>query len=643
MALDASGYIIKPMDFSALERMAERKDRNQQRAAQLAEQQQGKKNASANFLRQQLDPKDYLTGTAADPMIGQGLTDLLSQGSTMAANGVDNPTITMALASGIGKIINYSNRAKGVRKNVEDQITKLKDSGEVGFDLAKLQDMALNNAFYDVDEKGKKVLNVDKADPAKNWVQDVIDRTPEDVTTSEALDEFAKKSPMQSLDDEVRTYDKFGNMNREKMRLIGQNWLTPERDATGRPTSLVPKYDLATEEGKPVMEDYTDDKGNPMQRQVRLLKEDVFDQMMSSKKSTNAFMRGQINKAVKENERITGNKIDPDSPNAKRLAQQVAWKELDRRKNQSIQSISEVDRPSGAQASMNVQGTPQYRANVEANAAAAKEGRNSVPSQDEQDKANKTNIFQAFGGIAGNNPDYNSGPRTQIKGRNVIDVTGSLPGGGIKKGPGQDDTYKKIYWDPGNREFHFDMETKDKNGAKKREIVTKTEAEMGPFLMSIAEANGIRANEVREWLDKIGYKNGKFTKIESNNLAEELKALPDTKEKDAIERVRTKGGVDFMNNKFKGKSIGDQEIVGFEGDYGINGNNYRVKLKGPDGKVTTKKLKTKADVARFLEGEEQKAAPATAPPATGPYGQDVNRNGKLYTWDKTKGKYVIKQ
>lgn len=636
MAINVKDYIIGPQEFEGLDRMGARAEKRKLQEMEFAQQREAKKAATANFLRQYLDPKDYLSGTAYDPVAVEGLNKLMEEGSALAAQGVDNTGLLMALSKGVNKIATYSAKAKAVQKNIDDQIARIKETGAEGLDLAALKSEAQKNAFFDVDEKGGQKFNIDKADPSTNWVGQVLEKTPELVSNAEGLDAYVKKAQQFTDMADVTTYTPQGTRNRQKTKFTGPAWTMPDVDAMGTVTGMVPRYDLAFDGDAPVMDILKDESGNEIgTEQVRLLQEPYFDQMMKSSMGNNAFFRGQINRAIKDYETNRGEKISIDSPEAKRLARAVAYKELAKRQGKGMEYVQEKGKPSTYEQAYNVKSSDPWARMLYRNAAAVKEGRESVQTDEDRDKAAKKNVIQAFGEIVGGNPDYLNGPRATIKGRNVIDVTGMMPGGGIKKGRGMDETFKGTYYDPITSEFHFEVDVPGTFG-KKREVVTKSEAEWGPFMYDIAEANGINRSQVRDFFDQIGYKGGKFTKRGGEGVARELAALPDPVKEKALQSFEKEGSTRSLNKAFKGKKIGDQEVMDIDTKFWGKGK-YEMELKGPDGKTQTKTFNNKEELTNFLkQGSKSAAAPKQQNTAHPP----KRYKGVVYEWDDKINNYA---
>ncbi len=392
--LDLSNWVNPEQTFEGLYKAGDTAQRNQQHKEQLALQQEAKKNASATFLTNVLDKKDYLSGTALDPTINEGLTAVMQQGMALAAKGMDNASLYQALAPAINKISTYSTNAKLVNQNIKDSLGKLK--AYPGYNQEALEEAAKNAAFFDTDPAtGKRTLkDPSKIDPNGNWIGQAIEANPDKVTTSAGLDTFADKSPLNKTLSDVTQYNPTGGMSKSKVHLIGQDYLVPDVDAQGVTTGLVPKYDVAHDGGQPLMHTFTDAKGAKTEAPVRVLDEGVFDNMLQRDPSIADHIKGLVKAHIGEYKDENGQPLDMGSPKAKLVARALAYDELNRRKKSSIEQAQIENKPSAAQVHVNLYGDRQTD---EFNKAKGKrEGDQSVLGTEEQRAENR-----AVGGATG--------------------------------------------------------------------------------------------------------------------------------------------------------------------------------------------------------------------------------------------------
>lgn len=540
MPLDLRGFTQEPNQWAGLYHAADQLEKRKLRQDQLDLQKQSKRAAAGTFLNNYLDPKDLMTGTAYDPMIVQGLQAAQQQGAQLAAAGADAPTLMMALGPMVNKLTQYSTNAKTINKQVDDQIKLMRESGLNGYDYGKLKDIAMKKAFYKDGPKGQEMIDPGEVDANTNYIQKAIEDHPEQVTTAAGLDLFAKNSPMNKLLDKQTNYDKYGNMSESKVHLIGQNWLQPEYDTKNKEhiTGLVPKHDIATEQGQPLIHEYKDESGNVKQDQVRLLKEDVYDDMMKRRPDIADYMRGIVNDHIKEYKDKEGKPISINDPRAKLIGRAIAYKELDARKTQGIEDAEIYNKPSAAQATLNVQSTDKYLQNVEDKAAAAKRGRNSELSPAEQAKLAKRNVAQVFGDVFTGKEDLTQNEKPTLNGNlittdgkkkpinnyKVVDITSSMPGGSLKAGAGAGYKYGRVYFHPEDKTVVIEKKT-GPVGNQNTEFIEYPEDKFARLINNVAEPNKLNKTSVPKALEDIGYKGGKFggkSEAPPNPLAKEL-------------------------------------------------------------------------------------------------------------------------
>lgn len=504
MAIDTRGLVNQYPEWAGLYKMADNLEERNLKQQALSAQQAGKRGAAGTFLQNYLDPKDYLSGTAFDPMILQGLQEAMQKGSQLAIAGADSPTLMMALGPMVNRLTKYSSNAKNINKQIDETIANMKADKQEGYDWAALQKTAREMAFYKPGLLGQMELDPDKADPSVNWVAKALEESPEKVTTAEAFDLYAKNAQMTKNLVDVTDADRFNNTFRSKVQTVAQNYLRPEIDKkTGKISGFVPHYQNALEGDQDMLHTFMDESGNPVKTPIRLLDKGIFESLRPGQIN---YLRGKVKASLQEHEKRTGEKISMDSPKAKLLARAFAYDELNMptRKATNIEFVQKENQ-SPQQTTLNVHMTPEYLASERAIAAQRKQGRMDVTGGD-------LNAVQSIGAIFNGEADYISGDLINKHNKKVIDVTSRMPGGGLKTGRGEDFDYKGIYFDPFNRTLILEKETKDKIGQKIITPETITESQIGPFLAKIAEANGVNYTQVRKLLDEMGYSAGKFRK-----------------------------------------------------------------------------------------------------------------------------------
>lgn len=517
--------------------MADTLERRKARQDQLTAQSQSKRGAAGTFLQNYLDPKDYLSGTAYDPMILEGLQDAMQQGAKLAAAGADSPTLMMALGPMVNRLTTYSTNAKNINKQVDDSIKGMQADKQEGYNWQALKQEALQKAFFKTDEKGQHVLDPDNANPSIDWIGKAIEDSPEKVTTPEAFDFYAKNSQVNKSLHDITEMDSHGNPSRSKVHLTAQNYLSPEYDKkTGKVNDFVPIHDLATEKGDPLYHTFTDAKGNETKAQVRLLDEKLFDSLRPGQIN---YVRGLVKQHINEYQNSTGEKISMDSPKAKLIARALAYDELNKptRKSTNIEYVQQ-EKLSPQQINLNVGGTDQYLQNLQAQTAARTAGRLSVSDQ------YKINAVQAIGKIVHNDSEFLQGPTVDRDGRKLVDVSSVFPGGGLSPGKGANFKYKGVFYDPDKREFVVDKSNKDQFGLEQTWTETVPQKDLGKFIYKIASSNGVPYSKVKKLLDEIGFRDGK------------IQGVPDEETiKDFEKRKKEKSYGDILAHPF-GKPFG---------------------------------------------------------------------------------------
>jgi hypothetical protein len=502
MPIDVSGFVQQPQQWAGLYHAADTLEKNKLRADQLAISQQAKRNAAGTFLEKYLDPKDFLSGTAYDPMILHGLQTAMQHGAALAAAGADSPSLMMALGPMVNKLTTYSTNAKNINKQIDDQIAKMKESNEIGYDYAKLKDEALRHAFYKTDPKtGLSNLDPDAADPTVNYVQRAIERNPENVTTSRGFDEFAQKAKMKTLADDTREMDKFGNEIRNKYNLKFQEYMQPVRDPkTGKVTGFEPVHDVATEAGQPLFHTTTDANGNQRREPVKLLDEHQFDTLPSGLINN---IKGQVKQHLNEYESQTGEKIPMGSLKAKNIARAIAYQELNSG-NRNYGSIEHAgaEKLSPQQIQLNVGSSQPWLNMLTAQSQARAQGTQNV-------KGKNYDVANVLGKVLSNDQEILNNTGVQRDGKQVYDITGLFPGGGLKAGRGVDFKYKGIYYDPGTKALELEKESKDEYGLPTTSTENVPYDKIPQFMYRVGPANGIPEAKIKDLLEKMGFKDGK--------------------------------------------------------------------------------------------------------------------------------------
>lgn len=632
MALDISaGQFVLPRGPDASENsvrvaqaLSQQKMLREHRDQMLQQQKEQKRNAAGTFLGSYLDPKHYLTGTQYDPVINQKLQAIMQKGSSLAADGADIPSLLQALGPDLQEVNQYSSKAQQVNKQADDMIAKMKENGYKGYDYATLKDEALKAAFHDKDPKTGADIGLKdahKVDTDTNWIMKTIQDNPGAVTNAGDFDAFAKESPMQKTLTDQSFYDKRGGMTKQKVHLIGQNYLVPELDKNGAITDLVPQYDHANDGGEELQHTFTDVNGKQTKAPIRLLDESRFDSMMSQRKGAADYIRGQVMQHIKEYNDSSGESIDLNSPKAKLVARAIAYDELNKRKAASIENAGIYDKPSAADVNLNVYGSKQEQARERAFGSA--QGKAEAGDAGYL-PAGKTNTVDALHHIAMNDPDYLHGEVSEQNGRSVMDVSNMLPKAKLKYGPATSDAYKSVFYDP--KDHTFLLEKKD--GKFEPEVGLK---ELPDLLYKVAQPNGVPGGSTyaKKSLQKFGLANGGYKSAgEAPDLTRSLleqKAANAKQGLDDFEAAGEKG----LPKTLKGLHTPDGQIVGIDTRGSVRqfggASKYVLTLKGKDGKTVDKYFKDRASLEDYMKQStiKENSAPGPAPDKPSPPIQNV--------------------
>jgi hypothetical protein len=522
MALDLRGFVGEQNQWAGLYHGADQLEKRKLRADQLAMQQQARRSSTSKFLESYLDPKELLTGTTYDPMILKGLQSAMQQGSQLINAGADESMLMMALGPMVNKLSTYSANAKNVNRQIDERIKGMRDSGLTGYNYANLRDEALRNAFYTKGADGQLQLNPDGIDLSQDYVQKAIHDNPLAVTTEDVFDEFSKKSDKFETLADVTTYTPTGGKTKSRAQLIAADYMVPEVDSHGVTTGFVPKHQIATDQGNPLVHAFQQD-GKTVNAPIRLLDEEFYNKGM--KPAMQDRIRGMVQQRLQEYTQRTGKQVDIDSPQAKDLGRAFAYDMLNvaSRKGGSIRHVENKNQPSPAMVNLRIQQMPEYRQNTYNKAADARAGRLSVPDPNDPDQY-KRNVGEAIGDIftgkedlSGITPDTINGSLFDLDGTSkkvenykAIDVTSSMPGGGLRSGGGAKFDYKRVFFNPDTRSLVVEQEEPTKSGKKSYKFLEIPESKVGQFINRVAEANNIDKRGVRALLDKIGYKGNKF-------------------------------------------------------------------------------------------------------------------------------------
>lgn len=608
MALSAGEFVLPSFGgdpSQGLSNLTNRLYMRQMGQQRLALQQEAKRQQSGQFLERFLDPKQYLSGTAYDPMIVSSINEALQKGAQMAEQGADIPTMLMGLGQYTSRINDYSNKAKLINKQVDDAIAKIRETSPKGFDFAAVKDLALKKAFHKIDPKTGQDTglqeDISKVDPNQNYALQTIADHPDLVTNDDAIDDFAKQSErVKTLVDKQR-YTGTGTLNREKLVMSGQNWLEPDYDEkTGKIKELVPRYEHATDGGAPILHTFTDAKGNETEAPVRLLDQQVFDDF-ANRKGIGDRLRGEVMKHLKEYHSPDGQELTLDSPQAHLVARAIAYDMLKNRRGGGVEDTGIQNKPSAQEIGIRLFGDREQRAydtrygRGEAEYDLDQAGM--LPKKNKKGNP-KENTVDAINEIATHNPEYLQGEPEEYDGKAVIDVLNQLPKAQLRYGPTKVQSYKHAYYDP--EAGTFTLIKNDKKAAP--EVIQRKD--MPRFLHSIATANGVENRYVDKSLGNYGFNKGDYSnRAEAPDLgaalSEHRATLVDNALSAPTETQRSAALKDAGLKIPEGTVIGLSEKGGFKQLFGVA--PYYIKYQKPNGETDEKHFNSKSEMEQYLK------------------------------------------
>jgi hypothetical protein len=609
MPLNASDFVLpgyggNPAD--AMNVLSQRLWMHNMQTQRLQLAQEQKREEAGNFLRQYLNPKEYLSGGLMDPVVNAQLQRTMQHGAQMASQGADIPTILQGIAPDVQDLSNYSNKAQIIKQQLDNGVKQMKEAGIKGVDYEAAYNRAQRLAFHDVDPKSgaETIKDPSNVDVGTDYLHKAIQDYPEETTNGAGVEAYAKTLPSQKMVRDIKQADAYGNTVANRVSTTAPQGYVPDVDpATGRTIGMVPPHDVATEQGQPLMHTFVGGDGKMTQAPVRMLDENFFDNMLKTDPYMAHYYMGQVKQHWPEYE--GSQPYDPSSPEAKRVARAYAYDDLKRHTPTAIEQV-ESNKPSAAEVQLHVFGDKyqqSYDRTLGRVDAEADEGK--IPG--------KANTVDSMIQIAKNNPDFLHGTPAEVDGRAVLDVSSQLPKAQLKFGPGKLDAYSNVYYDPKDRTFILKNNRNPKNPVTE----TVTPQQLPDLLHRIAQPNAVPGGSptASASLKKYGYKSdGSFPDVgEAPDLAGSLAAEKASTVAQGLDAWQ-KGGEN--NSKLpptlKGINTPDGQLTSINTKW--FGAKYQVNLTGPQGKEVSKRFPTREAMESYLNQSTLKA-PAAAPAA----------------------------
>lgn len=326
--------IGNPISFSEMNQAMANKRHLDMMQDQYKEEQLNRQNirkqASATYLQNALDKKDFLSGSPYDPMIVHGLDNAMKQGMELASKGADTPTIMMAIGPLVGKLNQYQATAKQIDAGIKTSVEKRKQYP--GYNADALTDEAKKAAYFNSDGTMKDISQVD---PNVDYTSVVLQNSPEKVTTSQGIDEFVNKTPLSEESKELQTMHK-GLKKNLKYDIKRNYWEGVAEDdngnamvdKSGQPVGVdVKSHILTGKDGKPMIDPETNEP-------FRVMDDKEFKGVISRSPAIADYINGQVIKHFKD----AGAQTPPTigSPEWEDMGKHILYQELKTRSRASF-------------------------------------------------------------------------------------------------------------------------------------------------------------------------------------------------------------------------------------------------------------------------------------------------------------------
>lgn len=316
MALDLSGFVMPEQKYEWIGKIGESIEANKLAKQKAAKEQLARREAGLKYFGDYI--KDYApeiaTGTPYDAIVHNARQTALNQAETLIAQGVDIPTVSTIIAPFIKKTSDYASKAKILSKNISDALEPYK--GIKGIDTKKMKETALKFAI------GENGEHIDDLDPSQNYVQMALEQG--DVFNTETYNEYAHDDKLKDMfSGKKYTKSSAGKVESRDASIKKASYLVPEYDNNKVAVGFVPKFQIATDEGKPLIAKFYTEQG-AQDHPIRLFDENIFE---SWKNTPSQFpMYGYAMQEARKYAQKEG--IPMTDPKVKMLARAIAYDEL---------------------------------------------------------------------------------------------------------------------------------------------------------------------------------------------------------------------------------------------------------------------------------------------------------------------------
>ena len=337
---DVRNFIIPEANYEGLYRLSDNLGR-QQRAKQAEEQRLvNLRGVTTKTLMDFADPKEALSGTPTDPETIKRFAEIQKLGLDFINQnkGVDQNQLLMYLSPKVNELREYTERAKVIKGKINKRLEGITDNS--GYDRTKLSEQALKKAWYNSDGS---VKSLNEINPDIDYVSLAVEENPYEVTNNKGLDEFYKGVEKNVHTTQVKKYNNRGGYDLKKVKITAPSGFVPDIDEKGVATGkFVPEYEVATDDGNPVLHEFDDGKGGKTMAPVRMVTDAQFNRIMANSSGTADWLRGQVKQHLNEYKDANGNPISINSPQAKMVAKAILYDEGKSRNAGSMEEIVET-------------------------------------------------------------------------------------------------------------------------------------------------------------------------------------------------------------------------------------------------------------------------------------------------------------
>ncbi len=315
--LDIKGFVTEEQKFPGLYKLAE--DMTAQNAAKAKATEAAKANqaALAKYAENKFNPKDYLSGTVADPNITRKLAEGIQQVNTFISQnkGATESQIQLFASPIISQVAQDSEKSKELKRQMELGLEQIK--GMKGVDANKFRESFQNRAWGIKD--GQLPDNLNNVDITHNYIDDVLNN--DDIYNAEAVRESIKNAKPIEYSYSQTSRNKAGVQKATLYDAKSQPFYQPLTDASGKPTGdFEPKHETFTDNDAVVMHEWMGDDGQKVNAPIKLLDKDAFEQIFSpaNNPAAAAYLRNEVKKQMQ-------GKAPLNSSQAEALSRAIAY------------------------------------------------------------------------------------------------------------------------------------------------------------------------------------------------------------------------------------------------------------------------------------------------------------------------------